>query len=365
MKLEVNGVPYENFVSASVELRLDALSNTFSFEAVDTGELPFKGGESCKVLVDDEVVLTGFIEIVQGSYSARSHRILIQGRDKTGDLLDSTIGIISDIRAPISLKSIIEKVILNLVDNDESKVNIFVIDNAEPELFNKAEDLIAPEHGDNAFEFIEKLARKRQVLLSSNKDGDIVITQSSAEFINGRIQNILGSDTNNVVTASFSYDTTGRYNIYKLVSALNPSTLNFAGLTDLAEVVNQSGGVPDSNIRLGRQLILVSEAASSNAQNKDRATWEANIRKARGRVYSAVINGYRDLDDNLWEINKLVPIIDSFAGITANMLINSIAFTFDDQNGRQTTMSFVDENAYTLILEEPKTEKIGAGLFQI
>jgi len=65
MVLEVNGVQYDNFTAASCEIRLDALSNTFSFEAVaaEGAALPFKGGEACRVIVNRQAVLTGFIEI--------------------------------------------------------------------------------------------------------------------------------------------------------------------------------------------------------------------------------------------------------------------------------------------------------------
>ena len=174
MKLEVNGTPYEHFTSASAEIRLDALSNTFSFTAVSTEKtpLPFKGGEPCRVLVDDEAVVTGFIEIVSGSHDAGSHTINIQGRDKTGDLLDSNIGSLSDLKETITLKAIIEKVVANI------GTTLTVIDEANPDPFNPAEDIQAPEPGDNAFQFLEALARKRQVLLTSNGDGNIVISQS-------------------------------------------------------------------------------------------------------------------------------------------------------------------------------------------
>ena len=111
IQLEVNGVQYSRFESASVGLRLDALSNTFSFEVVSTQgrALPFKGGEACEVIVNNRTVLTGNIEIVTVAYSAGSHSITVSGRDKTADLLDSSLPSFSDLTAPISLKQIIEQ----------------------------------------------------------------------------------------------------------------------------------------------------------------------------------------------------------------------------------------------------------------
>ena len=365
MKLEVNGIQFDNFTAASCEIRLDALSNTFSFEAVVAeGEpLPFKGGEPCRVIVNDKPVLTGFIEIVDVSYSAGDHTITVMGRDKTADLLDSNINKISDLRAPITLKQIIEKVIDNI------GADIKVVEEVTTEPFDAAQDVAAPEPADNAFEFIEKYSRKRQVLLTSDGDGNVVITSGSAETAAGSIQHIIGATDNNVIASSFSFDITGRFNIYKFASQLNPFALNVAGDTGLDSVVGQSGGVSDPDIRIGRQLILVSEAPFSDDQNEARAKWEANIRKARGLVYSVTVPGHSvdpsDPAAELWQINRIYQIVDDYLGKSEPMLCNSVTFTLDVQGGTLTSLAFVDQKAYSLELAKPKTSKTAELVIQI
>ena len=362
MKLEVNGTEYENFTAASAEIRLDALSNTFAFEAVSTDNtpLPFKGGEFCRVIVDGESVVTGYIEVVDVNYDSAGHTISISGRDKTGDLLDSNISALSDLRAPISLKAVIERIINHI------GADIAVIDNASPALFNAAEDLGAPEPGQNAFEFIEGLVRKRQVLLTSNSGGDVVITQSIPTNSGASLQNIIGATDNNIIVGSVSYDRTGRFNVYRFTATLNPVSLLQAGVTDLAKLVDQGDGITDADIRRGRQLILVAEAPSSKDQNNKRATWEANVRRARGRVYSVTVAGYRygGTTGNLWGINELVTVKDEFADIDAQMLVNTVSFNFG-ASGRTTTLSLVEKNAYTLALAEPKETKKVGGAFDL
>jgi len=350
MRLEVDGVQYTNFTAASCEIRLDALCNTFRFDAVaPNGQaLPFKGGEQCKVIVEGETVLTGFIEVVNVNYDAGNHTINISGRDKTADLLDSTLDNIDDIRGDgLTLKALIEKVINQL------GLSIQVIDQVNPAPYNAAEDIAAPEPGDNAFSFIEQYAKKRQVLLTSNGDGNIVITANSGRSADGAVQHIIGAEDNNVISSSFSYDTTGRFNAYKMASGLNPTALNLAGDTDLASLVNQSGGVLDSEIRAGRQLILISETPFSNGPCEDRAKWEADVRRARGLVYSATVPNYRVNGDtgDLWSINRIYQIVDDFVGKIEPMLCNSVTFTFDLSSGRNTNLGFVGQKAYTLFIE--------------
>lgn len=349
MKLEVNGTPYTNFTAASCTLRLDSVANEFTFDAVAPGAqaLPFKGGEACRVLVDDEPVLTGFIEIVAVTYDGSSHRITVQGRSKTGDLLDSTIDTMDDLRGEgLTLKALAEQVIAKL------GLTFSVIDEVSPQPFTGTEDIAAPEPGDNAFEFIEKYARKRQVLLTSDGDGNLVITANSGIVADGAIQHIIGAPDNNVIQSSFSYDTTGRFNAYKMAGGLNPVALNLAGETDLASLVNQGGGVSDSEIRAGRQLVIVAEVPFSDGSCEDRARWELNVRRARGLAYAATVPGYRVGGDtgDLWKINRIYQVVDDFVGKVEPMLANMITFTFSIDSGSRTSISFVGRNAYTTFI---------------
>lgn len=360
MKIEVAGKDYDNFIRASAEIRLDALSNTFLFEATseDARPLPFKGGESCEISANGTKILDGFIEVVNVDGSAENHVIKIQGRDKTADLLDSSIADLSDLRAPITLKRIIELVIKDI------GASIKVIDEVQPKPYNPSEDLAAPEPGENAFEFIEVLARKRQVLLTSNEDGDLVIAAGSGIFIPAFVQNRVRDSANNVLRYAVSYDSTGRFNVYRSVSQLNATTLNLLKILDFDSIVSQGVDkiIRDEEIREGRQMVTMSESNSSTAENERRATWEANIRKARGKVYSATVDGFRNQTGDLWRINRLVNVDDEYAGIKAKMLVNSVTFAMNEESGRTTTLSLVESNAYSLELDEPRTEELGLGL---
>lgn len=390
IQLEVNGVVYSSFISGFVSSRLDALSNTFSFVTTsDKGRpLPFRGGESCRVIVDNELVLTGSIEVVSVNYGPREHSISISGRDKTGDLLDSSLDNFSDdeiiaitggegapiiptapgvsqlrgagdVRSPITLVQLIEIVVAKIqLDISVSEgINTFGI-----ELFNKAEDIFSIKSGENAFRFIEKAAKKRQVLLTSDAEGNIIVGKPSGTEINATLQNILNSETNNIISGAVTYDTTGRFRRYDVVSSLNPLALNLAGAPDLAAVVSQSGRVFDKEIRISRQLVFSANSSSSAGQAIPRAQWEANIRKTRGRLYSVDVQGHSNPTGALWKIGTVVTVKDDFAGINDQMLINQVDFKLANNGGSITSLALVDKQAYTLALEEPKAQSNSQGL---
>ena len=360
--IEVDGIQYGNFTAASVGLRLDALTKTFGFEATSEGAkpLPFVGGEQCLIFVEGEQVLSGNIEVVNASYSGRDHSISITGRDKLGDLLDSSLGA-DDIRAK-TLKSLCERVL------KEIGLKTGVIDEVSPEPFNPAEDISAPDPGENAFEFLQKYSRKRGVLLTSDFDANLVIARASGIETGGLIQNRKDDKdgANNVVAGEVSYDEKGRFNLYRTAAQLNVTAGALAGLLAPREVSNQTTkDVIDAGIRQGRQMVLIAEAMTATEGGLDRATWEANMRRARGRAYSPELAGFLDQEENLWAINTLPQVDDDDAAIQARMLINQITFSNSVPEGEKTVLGMVERDSYTLALAEPTetdTSTTGGGL---
>ena len=350
INLEVNGIEYTNFTMATVTLSLDTLSNDFSFQAVlPNGEqLPLKGGDKCAILVDDELVVTGFIENITGRYTATDHTIFVTGRDRTGDLIDSSIDVIDDIRAPVSLKEIVEKVAQHIGSD------LAVVDKANPEEFNKAEDIVSPQPGDNAFEFVEGYAQKRQVLLTSNAAGNIVITNSKSTPSDSTIQNVVGASGNNILTADWSYMTANLFNKYIQKGQLSPVALDFGGAKSADGIVSQKGEAIDDSVREGRQRVTVSDKSFSSEQLQKRAEWSKKIRSARSVAYQCTVQGFKNSAGKRWDVNTLVSVVDTFADISRDLLLNTVRFLYNE-DGSVSLLSFVEANAYELVANEPKT----------
>jgi prophage tail gpP-like protein len=368
VKLEVNGKHFTDWVSANAELRLDVLSNTFSFESINKGDtsFPVKQGDQVKIYVDDVLVLTGYVEVVTGGGDATNRRFSVTGRDKTGDFLDSSVDTV-EMGEEFTLKQLIEATVKNVNPDTAAKKRIQVIDLVQAEPFNSAEDLASADPGQNAFDFVEKFARKRQVLLTSNADGNIVIARSTPTESGAYLRHHGGEDpTNNVLRYSVSYDSTGRYNLYRSVSQPNGSLLNVPGLTSTETVVGDDvpADVIDNEIRKGRQFILVSEGAGSVSENQKRIDWQRNIDRARGRTYSATVHGFRNVLGDIYKLNTLIHVHDSFAAIDTRMLISGLTFQMLPSGGRETVITTVERDAFNLAAREPvKTEtETGGGL---
>lgn len=360
--LTVNGSPFTDFMSASVTIALDTLSNDFSFTASAVSDFPpLKQGDAVKVTVDNETVLTGYIDEVSGMDAEGQHVITYTGRDRTGDFVDSQVGIINDLRTgnTLTLKKLIELTVSHLGQT------LKVIDTVNPEPFSQTEDIVSPRIGTNAFEFVLKYAQKRQALLSSTPEGNILITQSSPTDSNGVVQSIRGAGDNNVLTQNWTIDASVRFNKYIHRGQLDPIALNFAGVSSSADVSDQSGVATDSDVRVGRQMVNVDGREGSLAYSSEslaqRAKWSKQLAKAKSIRYNCIVQGHQMPQGGLWTVNSLVQVNSDVADISRKMLVNAVTFSQGEGQPTMTSLEFVEKNVYTIDEKLTSSKKVGNG----
>lgn len=321
---------------------------------VTDAELNWSGikcGSNVKATINGFPILSGYVEKISPSVSASDHSVSIEGRDITADLIDSTLNAGSvELVPPVTLEQIIARV--QTAVGTEIKV-INEVPGLKP---YGLDELVSYKAGDAAFSFLEKFARKRQVLLNTDGKGAIVISRNSKEsapfsIVNRRVDN----GANNVLSSSASYDFSERFRDYVVVSQANLVGSSNFGEPDLDAVVSvKSGVVTDTEVRKGRVLNIVAEKNSSIAEALERAKWEANIRKARSLKYSVTLDGITiPGTPNPYQINRLVEVIDEVANISSVMLIKSASFSVSASSS-ETSLELTSPDAYTLELEEPE-----------
>jgi len=345
--LEISGNRYDGFTSINVFKSIETISGSFNFSATSDNVFvfPIQVGSSCRVLIDNNPVITGNIENVSVSYDSGTHSLQISGRDKTCDIIDSTVVGVKEFSGPISLTQIISK---SLTDN--SITGISIINNTGTIANFEDSDLFGAEVGETLFSFIEKYARKRQVLLSSDGDGNIILNRAGNTKAIVSLENIIDGQTNNIKSGNISYDFTQRFNKYIMQSQLNNAALFDESGTTTGNAVSQTGEATDNKIRSSRQMEIVSGSSDSNVTLQDLATWHSNLRRVRGTTYSVLVQGfYQDeAKSRLWAANELVQVVDDFADVRATLLIQSVEYNFSLDGGSTTSINLVDKDAYTL-----------------
>jgi prophage tail gpP-like protein len=334
--------------------------------ALEQGQFPpFLGNESCEILIDDQKVMTGFIDIVDVQYSTTDHKVNYTVRDRTADFADSSIDVINDLSGSLSLVKVIQIVLSHL-----GLSNIEVLNKVDGlKNFDITKDDLAPEVGENCFEYCEKLARKRQVILTTNADGNIELIRNSGETYKIPFQNSFNdvNKQNNIKSGSFAYNYGSSFRKYIVKSQLGKASssgvLSF-GTTSNKDVANQEGFFEDKGVRKGRQTVIIASESSAEKDNNEQAKWQANFNRSASSTYNIVFYGH-SLGDELLITNKLFSVLDDFAEIDEVQLIESIEFQYDLQGGSISSISLADKDSFTLTVTEPlegEKKKSGNGL---
>lgn len=352
LTLELNGTEFSKFTSADASIALDQFVNTFAFGAIsdEPQGFPVKVGDRVKILADGTAIVTGFVLGLDGSHSDTSRQIRITGASRTVDIVDSSINQLV-FNIPISLQSVIENVLSEIGSS-------IVVTNEVSGLADFEEsELIAAEPGQKAFGLIEQYARKRQVFVRTGPDGSIFISRNPGKKTKLKLLSRFEDNTNNVKLATLSINHNNRYNKYKAISQQSQqglSSLNKVFGAD--EVSDQSGTATDNDIRSTRALTFVSENATDSDGLKNRAIWEADVRRANSLTYTAEVAGH-SADSSPWRVNNLIRVIDEWEDVDAVLLIDRLTFSFSVRKGSTTKIRCVSPDAYTLEASEPQKQK--------
>jgi len=92
VSMRVGGRVLAGWLQSEVSVSIEALAGTFSVPAtLVPGDVPMiKRQDEIEILVGDEVVITGYVMSADPFYDERDIGINVAGRDRTGDLVNST-----------------------------------------------------------------------------------------------------------------------------------------------------------------------------------------------------------------------------------------------------------------------------------
>lgn len=347
LSVEINGIKYQYFTSATVNASVATVARGFSFvsTANEKNNFPIKIGDRVKVYADNIHILTGYVETLDISYDSTSHQIRVGGRSLLADFIDSTVPTQFEITGT-TLQDIAKALFSQL--GLSSKIS-----NQAGSIRNFKDEITSAKIGQNALEFLESYSRKRQVLLTSAGDDTLILARSGTSYAPTSLKNVVNSNDNNILRARLGIDNTTRFYKYSVKSQLN---LSIPGISVSAETASDQGAVVyDKTIRSTRHLEINAEESSDSFSAYDRALWEKNIRRGNSRQYSATISG-NSFNGSLWLPNTLVRVKDDFAQVDSTMLIKDVEYNFDLYDGSTTTLTLINKKAFTLELEQSQRE---------
>lgn len=328
LTLKVDGKIYAGWKEIKIQRGIRRFADTFELSLTEkwAGQeqrRPIKEDSPCIVEIDNEVVITGFVDDVNVAYDATSHEVDVIGRSKVGDLVDCS-GEKEDY-----LNSDLKKIATKICD----KFGINVIVNCDVgEAFKKA----IREIGETYHEFLARLASYRAVHLTSNAAGDLVITRTSKERIATAL--VLGE---NALSASGTRSKRDRFYSYIVTGQQSGDDFGFG-----KPAAHVKGKATDDNIRKARTTVIVPDDVTLTDVNRI-AEYERNIRFGESQPKTYAVNGWKH-EDGLWEPNKLVHVIDAYQELKTDLLIVHVAFIMDE-DGQRTELELMPHEALDLI----------------
>ena len=342
LALEVGGNSYQGWLSATVHRSIEQAAANFALTLTaswpgESNPIRIHPGDRCEILIGDDYVLTGWIDTVDIGHSGGDHTIAVAGRSLTADLVDCSA-------APGQM---LNRTLPQIATALSNPYNINVLDEVG---LTDTIKRFAPDTGETIFACIERLARDQSVLVTDDTTGNLVLT---------RVGTMSGPDLThpgNILQSRLACDMSRRYTEYRIKGQSAGDDQNWG------EMVAQSeSAITDSGIARYRPLILRAERQANNAICKRRAVWEAVTRAGRSAQVDITVQGWRDVDGNLYEVNRVCRVVDPVIGVDADLLVVSVEFTLDEA-GMLTTLMLAPPGAYEPTPPDSRATAITVGI---
>ncbi|MDH4122368.1 MAG: hypothetical protein OEV94_11765 [Deltaproteobacteria bacterium] len=333
VRLLVNGQDFTGWEEVEIFTSFEHLATVFRLRMTEFGGVFLVvEGDRCQVVIGTDLVVTGWVDAVTREISAQAHLVEVQGRDLTCDLVDCC----AELDGGHLTGQNIHQIANTLASRYAVPVDLFA---GPGEPFG----VVAVHPGETNFALLERLARQRGLLLTSDPEGDLRITKPGKEISAGSL-----IEGENVLSAKYTRSLTERYSVYLV---LGQSHLTDESAPQAA--FGQKGQARDYDVTRYRNQVVVAEAHGDDATMDRRAAWEAAVRSGRGQALAVLVPGWKGPDDVLWRPNALVRVEIPTLGIDDTLLLAACRYTLD-KDGTRTELTLYPQDAF-----DPAPYKLG------
>ena len=360
----IGGSPFTGWTKVSANLDFGKAANeaTVTMTAKPADPFPVALNDVAVVMFDGVPVVTGYVDDINANHSFGQHEINITIRDKTQDLIDSTIGPKQEYNPPKTLKEIADGTLKKMGLSD-----IKVIDNVSPDPFRPTEK-VGGAIDTYGHDFLKNWANKRQVVLNTDGKGNLVIDRNTKKRGPGMLyKSFEDSPRNNVISATYQNSSKDRANKHSAAGQKSQSDPYWETQPKDAKE-GQSGPMSknigeayDNAMRRTRKIHYRGRQAIEGATPEKAAAWKSNQARANGVKYEATVQGYSMVPGVLWRPGFIVPVFDAHFLFACDLFIKSVTLESTWGGGSTAKISCTVADAFTEdSSEQPKSQERGA-----
>lgn len=322
LSLFVGGQIYTGWKGSEIYLDLESLAHYVSLQCAYTTKdgITIQNGEACELMIDGELILTGYIDRTEHSVKGDSFDLNVEIRSKTADLVDCSAGYsqIKDRSAQAVAEEICKPFGINVKWESERppKQITWKIEPTE-----------------TCFDVLAMIACECNLILTTNGIGDVVFTDAGTENL-GTLT--LGKE---ILELSVVNDWTDRFSDYICVGDNQSYRDDWKGGK---ETVLKKGSVrttiKDEEINRYRPTMLMTDDVANGQNTKEMAEFERDRAISLGKIITVRVRGWRHLS-GIWDINKRLNIAAMPIIIATDWLITSTTLLLNGDDGHVAEMT--------------------------
>lgn len=290
-----------------------------------------KSGGRVEIAYDGAVMITGYVDDLLIRYDASQCQVTLNGRSLAADLVDST-----------GPERRYKKATVADIARDVAR--LFGIEVEVACDVGAAFADVVMNGGESYFWFLERLARMRQVRLTSTERGALLLTRGSTGAATARLE--CGK---NILDSFGMFSLADRYQTYTVAHQAGR-----APRLSTAAAVGSVATATDSAVARKRTYYADVFGAKSSADAQAMAQWEARTRAGRGQRITVTVSGVQNARGQLWQAGDMVEVLDPVMDVAADMMIVEARITVETA-GATTQLDLMPPSAMTL---EPLAESV-------
>lgn len=340
VSLKVGGLVFSGWKTLRAETGIEQASGAFELGVTDrwaglAQPWQIRPGDACVLQINGQTVITGYTDAVRPSFDKQAHGIAVSGRDKTMDLIDC---------AAIYKTGQWKRAKLDRIARDIAEpFNITVVVTHGVDV-GAAFDSFNIEEGERAFEAIDRAARMRAVLVTTDGSGRLILTTASKDKTGtALVQGI------NVLQASLELSWKERFSEI-IIKGQGKGNADAYG----DKVAHGKASITEPAINRYRPLIVIAEQHGTSPTFAARAEWERNVRRGRGTRATVTVQGWTypahgmPNGEAVWQPNMLVEVDLAYLGLHQDLLIAKCVFSLDE-SGSFTELHLSHPGAFQLL----------------
>ncbi|APJ03941.1 phage baseplate assembly protein [Silvanigrella aquatica] len=325
IQLKANGKIFEGWLTAHVTRSLAAISGSFEISYTDRwsgqGEKwQLKAGDECELSYKGQPIIKGYIDAISTSYTGTSRSLSVRGRDKTGDLVDSSN--LSD------AKEFKGKSLKDMASTLASPFGVSVA--ARCSGASAPIEKVSIQQNETVWETIDRLAKYQGVLAYPDAKGGLILNEVSSEVSESLVEG------ENILSCSVEQNETEKFNTYMVIASTSDPDEKHK--TAIAKVT-------DSSVKRPRLKTLLTHKAITKDEALERAKWEMAQKISKSLNINISCSDWIHSRKKIWEINSIVSVKAPACGVNGLFLIEETKFVCDE-NGLKTELKLVLKEAY-------------------